>query len=634
MATFDLQTTLSLLLNGLTTASMLFIVASGLSIIFGVTQIVNFAHGSLYMLGAYAAYTCVALFPATGFGFWAGAALAVLAVAAFGALVEIAILRRIYHAPELLQLLATYGVVLIIQDVAMFAWGYEDLIGPRAPGLGGAIDILGVRFPSYNLLVILLGPAVLAALWLAFHKTRWGTMVRAATQDREMLGALGVNQKRLFTSVFFVGSALAALGGALQLPRDSANLGMDFNMLTEAFAVVVIGGLGSVLGAFLASLLIGMLLAFGTLMLPKSTLVLLFVIMAIVLVIRPLGLVPTMLVQPRPLVRTAADAPVENRFGLLLTCVALLTPIPWLAGEYTLTLLIESFILIVFAASLHFLVSPAGILSFGHAAYFGIGAYAAAFASRSFGLSMFEALAFAPLAAGLGAALFGWFCIRLDGVYRAMLTLAFAQIVWSVLWQWIDVTGGDNGILQVWPDQWARPAHVYYVLVLALSASCLALLWRVLDSPFGYALRAARDSRIKAASVGIPIMRVQWSAFVVSGMIAGVAGALYAFAKGSVFPNVASITMSVDGLIMILLGGVESILGPVVGASVYHWLQSEIVRASDHWRLVLGLVIVTLCVIFPDGIAGHAARWRVSLDLRRIPGFPDRWKARSALGVK
>ena len=220
MANLDLQIALSLLLNGLTTSSMLFIVASGLSIIFGVTQIVNFAHGSFYMLGAFAAYSCVTLLPGTGLGFWSGVAVAVFAVALLGSLVEVAVLRRLYQAPELLQLLATYGIVLIVQDLTMFVWGYEDLIGPRVPGLGGAIDIFGVRFPSYNLFIILLGPAVLAALWLMFHKTRWGTMVRAATEDREMLGALGVNQKWLFTSVFFLGTALAAFGGALQLPRD------------------------------------------------------------------------------------------------------------------------------------------------------------------------------------------------------------------------------------------------------------------------------------------------------------------------------------------------------------------------------------------------------------------------------
>jgi branched-chain amino acid transport system permease protein len=629
MAQLDLQTVVSLLLNGLATASMLFIVASGLSLIFGVTQIVNFAHGSFYMLGAFFAYSCVTLFPGSAAGFWSGVVAAALAVAVLGALVEITVLRRLYHAPELLQLLATFGIVLIIQDVAMFVWGYEDLIGPRVPGFRGAVEFLGVRFPSYNLLVIVLGPTLLIALWALFHKTRWGTMVRAATEDREMLAALGVNQKWLFTSVFFLGSALAGFGGAIQLPRDAANLGMDFNMLVEAFAVVVIGGLGSVFGAFLASLLIGVFLSFGTLLLPTFTLVLIFLIMAAVLVIRPLGLVASVQVQPRPLAGLYADTSAPSRRGyvLLLPIVVVLASLPWILGQYGSTVLIESFVLIVFAASLHFLLGPGGILSFGHAAYFGIGAYAVAFASKKFGFSMIQALMLAPLICGIAAAIFGWFCIRLDGVYRALLTLAFAQIVWSVLWQWIDVTGGDNGILQVWPDLWARPVHVYYNIVLFLCFGCLVALWRIVDSPFGYALRAARDSKLKAASVGIPVARVQWAAFVIAGMAAGVAGALYAYAKGSVFPDVASIPTSVDGLVMVLLGGIETLLGPVVGATAYHWLKTDIVLTTDHWRLVLGLVIVGLVMLFPSGIGGYALRWKSALAPTSSLGkFSDRFK--------
>src|SRR6476620_4899465 len=208
-------------LTGLSQAATLFLVASGLSIIFGVTRIVNFAHGSFYMLGAYLAYTCSQLLMAkigTAAGFWIGIVLAVLGVGFIGVLMELVLLRRIYRAPELFQLLATFGVVLVVEDAARWVWGPEDLLSPRAPGFRGTVDILGQRFPQYHLLLMGLGPIVLAALWLLFHRTRWGTLVRAATQDREMTGALGVNQRRLFTSVLFVGCLLAGLGGALQIP--------------------------------------------------------------------------------------------------------------------------------------------------------------------------------------------------------------------------------------------------------------------------------------------------------------------------------------------------------------------------------------------------------------------------------
>ena len=191
-------------LTGLASAASLFLVASGLSIIFGVTRIVNFAHGAFYMLGAYVAFTLTERF-AGAFGFWAGIVAASLIVAAVGVLVEMVLLRRIYHAPELFQLLATFGLTLMVEDLVVLIWGPSDLLGRRAPGFTGAVDFFGQNVPSYDLFLIGLGPVVLAALWLMFQRTRWGVLVRAATQDRDMVAALGVNQKWLFTSVFALG---------------------------------------------------------------------------------------------------------------------------------------------------------------------------------------------------------------------------------------------------------------------------------------------------------------------------------------------------------------------------------------------------------------------------------------------
>ena len=285
-------------LTGLASASALFLVASGLSLIFGVTRIVNFAHGSFYMLGLYGAVALTAAWGAGPLGFWGAVLVAALAVAALGALLEIVVLRRLYAAPELYQLLATFALVLVIRDAALWAWGPEDLLGPKAPGLKGAIDILGEPFPSYDVLSIFIGPLVLAALWLLLTRTRWGLLVRAATQDREMVGALGVNQRWLFTSVFALGTLLAALGGALQMPHEPANLNLDLALIGEVFVVVVVGGMGSIGGAFVAAILIAMVkavcIAAGTVdvfgapfPLSKLTLVAEFLVMAVVLVWRP-----------------------------------------------------------------------------------------------------------------------------------------------------------------------------------------------------------------------------------------------------------------------------------------------------------------------------------------------------------
>ncbi len=602
-------------LNGLASASSLFLVASGLSIIFGVTRIVNFAHGSFYMLGAYLAVTLIRWIGGeTGLGFWSGVLLAAAAVAVLGALIEITILRRIYHAPELFQLLATFGVVLMIQDLTLWVWGPEDQLGPRAPGLRSFVTILGNRFPSYELFLIFVGPIVLAGLWLLFNRTRWGTLVRAATQDREMVGALGVNQRLLFTSVFMFGAFLAGFGGALQLPREAVTLHMDLAMITEVFVVVVVGGLGSITGAYLAAVLIGLVHAFGIVYFPKSTLVLAFLVMAVVLVVKPYGLLGRRpsghaargQVVPEPLLKPA------DRATKLLGAAVLAGLVVWppLIGDYGVTFLTELAILALFAASLHLMMGPGGMHSFGHAAYFGLGAYGAALAVKWFAAPMAVGLLAAPLLAGLAGLLFGWFCVRLSGVYLAMLTLAFAQIAWATAFQWVELTGGDNGILGVWPSAWAQPKLVFHYLALALCVVGVLALRHVIFSPFGYALRAGRDSPLRAEATGLHVQQLQWAGFTLAAVGAGLAGGLFAYFKGSVFPTYISIPKSVDALLMVLLGGVQTVSGPIVGAFVFAGLEEQLMRLTAYWRFALGLAIVLVVILFPRGIAGTILDWR------------------------
>jgi branched-chain amino acid transport system permease protein len=595
-------------LNGLAGASSLFLVAAGLSLIFGVTRIVNFAHGSLYMLGMY-----LAVWLAERIGFWLALPAAALAVGLGGALIEIGLLRRIYRAPELLQLLATFAVVLVVRDAALWAWGPVDMLGPRAPGFVGAVSIAGRSFPEYDLLLIVVGPLVLALVHVFLAKTRWGVLIRAASEDREMAGALGVNQRWLFTGVFFLGAALAGFGGALAIPREPANLNVDLALVSDAFVVVVVGGLGSIPGAFFAALLIGEVKAFCTgLGYSELTLVVEFVVMAIVLVLRPWGL----LGRAEPPARAAALAseplivPLSRRARALLALLALaLAALPSFAGEYTLVLFTDVLVLALFAASLHFLMGPGGMASFGHAAYFGLGAYAAAILVLRFAAPMELALAAAPLAAALGAVLFGWFCVRLSGVYLAMLTLAFAQIAWSVAFQWDEVTGGSNGMIGIWPAHWLGSKTAYYYLALGLCVPAITLLWRTMYSPFGYALRASRDSPLRAEAIGIDVRVQQWGAFIIAGLFAGLAGGLFAFSKGSISPETLSVPRSVDALVMVLLGGVQTITGPVWGAAVFTWLADAATRAVDYWRAAIGAVILILVLAFPQGIAGSLRRW-------------------------
>jgi branched-chain amino acid transport system permease protein len=614
----SLEAVLFQALNGLATASSLFLVGAGLSLIFGVTRIINIAHGSFYMVGLYLAYT-FATSVGGALGFWGGIVGAALIVGALGAATEIALLRRVYRAPELFQLLATFALVLVINDVTQYLWGPEDLLGPRAPGLRGSIAILGRRFPSYDLFLIGIGPLVLLLLYLMVARTRFGRLIRAATQDREMVGALGVNQAMLFTVVFALGSLLAGLGGALQVAREPANLGLDLTVIGDAFVVVVVGGMGSIGGAFLAALIIAevkaLCIGIGvvnvgafTMNFSKLTLVAEFLVMAIVLIVRPYGL----LGRPQGAVRNPAEIedpirpanlPVKLVGGATLLGLLIL-PLAAALSPYTVVLAIDILIAILFATSLHFIMGPGGMASFGHAAYFGLGAYGAGLVVKFLTGSMAAALLGGLVAAAAGALLFGWFAVRLSGVYLAMLTLAFAQIVWSILYQWEGVTGGSNGILGIWPRPPFDSRSAFYLLTLAFAVAGVLLLRRFLFAPFGYAMRAGRDSPLRAEAIGIDVKRVHWIGFAIAGTFGGAAGALFAFAKGTISPDLAWVSRSLDGMVMVLLGGIQTLSGPIVGAAIFTWLQDTIMRQTPFWRGLLGLVILLLVLAFPSGIVG------------------------------
>jgi branched-chain amino acid transport system permease protein len=367
-----------------------------------------------------------------------------------------------------------------------------------------------------------------------------------------------------------------------------------------------------------AALLIGELNAFGVLVLPQATIVLAFVVMAVVLVIRPYGLFGKQ--------ETAAhaagqvEAPIRPasplKRAIALALITVLLALPFLMGEFALVLATDILIFALFAASLHFIMGNGGMVSFGHAAYFGLGCYGAAFLVKYFGGSMEMALVAGPLLAGLGALVFGWFCVRLSGVYMAMLTLAAAQIVWSTAFQWQELTGGDDGLLGIWPSDWARSKTAFYYLALALCGGGILLLRRMIFSPFGYALRGGRDNPNRTESIGIDLRAQQWAAFVISGVFAGIAGGVYVFSKGSIFPNEAAIPRSVDALVMVLLGGVQTLSGPVVGAGVFRLLEDEISRL-EYGRAILGGIIVAIVIIAPEGIAGFIKRIAIKTGLER-----------------
>jgi branched-chain amino acid transport system permease protein len=287
---FSASFLLAQFVSGLTAAMFLFIVASGLSLIFGVLRVLNFAHGSFYMLGAYLAWQITFWLSAIGGSFWLAVLGAALGVAVLGGIIERLLLRHLYNREELYQLLFTYALVLILGDAARILWGTQQLTVQRPPLLAGGFEALGTVLPHYNLFIIALGPLLALGCWLLLSRTGTGRMIRAAAFDREMLGALGADVGKLYTLMFMAGSFLAGLGGALVTPVRSIVPGMDVDIIVEAFIVVVIGGLGSFWGTFLGALIFGQVLAFGILILPGFSIFAVFALMAIVLVVRPSGL--------------------------------------------------------------------------------------------------------------------------------------------------------------------------------------------------------------------------------------------------------------------------------------------------------------------------------------------------------
>jgi branched-chain amino acid transport system permease protein len=277
-------------LSGVSSGMVLFLMASGLTLIFGTLRVANFAHGSFYMIAAYLSYSLTRYVDGGTSGFIISLLLAPLGVALIGAMVERFLLRRIATRAHQYQLILTYALTLVAADAVKIIWGQDNHTVPRPSGLDGAFDIFGTPFPSYYALLIIVGAVIALALHLLLTRTRFGRVLRASVADGQMVGALGINVPRLYTSVFALGAWLAGLAGVLAAPVGSISLGMDSSIIIESFAVVIIGGVGSVGGALLGALIIGVTKSVCILLAPKLAIAFIFFALCAVLVLRPTGL--------------------------------------------------------------------------------------------------------------------------------------------------------------------------------------------------------------------------------------------------------------------------------------------------------------------------------------------------------
>src|SRR6202012_5162008 len=494
-------------LNGLQFGLLLFLLAAGLTLVFGIMDFVNLAHGSLYMMGAYFAATFVAW---TG-NFIFGVILALGATLLLGIVLEFIALRHLYGRDHLDHVLATFGLILFFNDAVRLIWGPAGLALPLPAWLTVPVQIIpGVLYPAYRLAIIVVALAVALGLYLVVMRTRVGMLIRAGASNREMIGALGINIKLLYTLVFGLGAALAGLAGMMQAPILTVQIGMGENILILAFVIIVIGGIGSVPGAFFAGVFVGPIYS------PRAVL--------------DADLSPDGhgaggasggAVSGQPAMKVSLNA--RTIVAVLTVAGLLLLPLyTSLSGNtFALTLFTRIVIFALAAVSLNLIMGYGGMMSFGHAAYLGIGGYAVGIlAAEGFG-SGFIQWPVALLASALFGLVIGALSLRTRGVYFIMITLAFAQMAYYVA-SGLSRYGGDDGLTIYKRSSFdglinlSNRVQFYYLCLFCLLGG-VVLVWRIVNSRFGLVVQGLRANEQRMQAIGFPATRYQLVCFVISG---------------------------------------------------------------------------------------------------------------------
>jgi len=620
------------LLNGLQLGVLLFLIAAGLTLVFGVMDFINLAHGVQYMLGAYFA---VMFYAMTG-SFLASLVLALVASLAFGLLLEFVIFRHLYHRNHLDHVIATFGIILLLNSGVKLLWGAAPLTLPMPEMFSGMLMLpTGQLYPMWRVVIIASGLAVAALLYVLVSYTRIGMLVRAGATNAPMVSALGVNIRRLFMIVFGFGAMLAGFAGIMIAPILSVEPGMGDTVLILAFVVIVIGGIGSIRGAFVAALLIGLVDTLGRsfsvdilrLVMgpsqartvgPAIASMLIYLLMAVVLYARPSGLFPAKgrrdnVVSAHALIAPSVVPAWRSFAGLGIPAIIFLAfaavPMASLAHEsYILSLVTRVMIVAIAALALDLLVGYGAMISFGHAAFVGLGAYAAGILS-SHGIG--EALVALPAALLLAAAfayLTGLVILRTRGVYFIMITLAFSQMVFFIGTS-LAPYGGDDGMTLNARNTvagfalFAGDTAFYYVVLAFLIASYL-LCRSIVGSRFGRVLRGIKENPTRMETLGYRVFRYQLAAYVIAGALAGLSGYLLANVTEFVSPAYMSWQRSGELIIMLVMGGVGSLYGAILGTVVYLLSEEWLSSFTEHWKVIFGPILVLLILFFPRGLGG------------------------------
>jgi len=629
-------TILSVFLIGISFGLILFLLASGLSLTMGLMRIVNMAHGALYMVGGYVGLAVAKYTHNFLLGLLAGAICAGL----IGLLLELGFLRRIYKQ-ETSQVLLTIGFVYIFMNLAQWIWGTypSGSVIPRI--LSGSVHIGAIDFPVFRLFIIGFGLVMAVILWLFQDKTKIGAMVRAGMDNREMAGALGINLKLIFTGVFALGSLVAGLCGLVGGYLTGINLGLAWDILLLSLIVVVIGGTGSIQGALLGGVIIGLLNAFGTAYFPQAANYIVYGALIIILLVRPSGLLGRKMhvggaaenlekasahkgKVPQVQVKEAATSIINEipiwqarlrRFIPYIFAVVLLVMLPPFTGTYYQSMFTKVLIYAIFAMSLDLTMGYTGLVSFGHAVFLGMAGYTVGILIVHAHIISFWLVA--PIALAITillSAVIGYITLRVSGVYFILVTMAFGQLLSIVATKWYSLTGGRDGLPGI-----SRPnlgfhltwtATNYYYLVFIVFIICFFILHRIVNSSFGRTLVGIRENEPRMRSLGYNTWALKYVAIIVGGAFAGVAGIFFAYFYGNMVPGYFALETSALPMLMVIIGGPATLYGPCLGAAVIILVQHfASIYTPDRWPLILGGIFV-LCVML---LKGGFARYLSSL---------------------
>jgi len=599
------------LVNGVAYGNLLFLMAAGFTLIFGVLRVINMAHGSFYLVGAYVAIAVAQ----SGGGLLLGIVCGAVATAILGAIAERLLLYYL-QGDYLAQVLATIGILMIVGDVIHIVWGGAPRMLSVPAALDFKIAIGPLHYPGDRLVLVVIGPVVAFVLWFLTERTLIGARIRAAVDDEEIAQAIGVNVPRLRIIVFALGSLLAGFSGALGSTFVGAKPGLDLEVILLALVIVVIGGPGSLVGSYVAAISIGIIDSVGKSLLPEASLFLLFVPMLIVLIVRPNGLfgksvnqppvvmpaVPITVAVPQTLLsiwRAVAshlrNFPFAWGAGVVLLVAAAM---PWLASSHILGVVSLALVWSIAAISLNILMGYGGMPSLGHAAFFGTGAYIVA-ASSFFGVGGYLGIAIGAAIGGVAGAAMAVASLRARHAHLLLVTLAFGQVFWGIVFKWRSVTGGDDGLIHSqgfgFPTAFGHGSNLYFG-IFAVFIVVMAIYFAFARGQFRLILEGLRNNEGRLRAFGYDVNTYRLHAFILSGALCATAGGVYAIYAGFVSPDLFGINSSAKILLMTIIGGAGTFLGPIAGAFSLVALEELLSAWTARWMLGLGLIYIVVAM--------------------------------------